>query len=234
MPGYARHYKESVMTVNRVSEFLKARAVDGRIVIELNNKWFSNPVFIGSSEVTSASPGSIVPVLTIFPKLESGQEGLVVIRQLQAEHCKTETLVWPLRISLKDAKPWIDLGDDQGLWSPGSPEYVGGVVDDHLEVCLDGKWYRSDRAEFGKGCIPDPNLICRYLVGKAPKEELLAIAIKAAEEASVHRQLEIAQDELESVWQQNASLLEEKCMTLASENERLTQRIAELESQLKT
>lgn len=170
---------------------LKARVVNDKfIVVESGSSSFLNPMLVGCSEPTSRTSDSRGPSLTIFPKLEEGQEGLLVIRHPQDEEDSWDA-TWPIRIVLKDGKPWLDLECKYvaGQWACTSEERIGGVVDSHLEVKLDGKWYRSDVARDGKGCIPDPDLICRYLVGKAEQDMLLKAAQVAEEEKSVKEEL---------------------------------------------
>jgi hypothetical protein len=154
---------------------LKARVVDDRfIVVESGSSYFLNPMLVGCSEPTSRTSGSRGPSLTIFPKITEGQEGLLVIRHPKDEEDSWDA-TWPIRIVLKDGKPWLDLECKYvaGQWACTSEELIGSVVDSHLEVFINDKWYRSDVAQGGKDCIPDPDLICRYLVSRAKKEELL-------------------------------------------------------------
>ena len=187
--------------------FLKAKVADGKITIESNNSFCHNIVFVGCSEPTSLTSGSTTPSLVIFPKLEEGKEGLLVMRKPK-DSPGTFEANWPLRITVKDGKPWLHLKDEEGLWSCASEERIGGIVDSHIEVCIDGKWYRSDVAQNGKDCIPDPDLICRYLVGKADKGQLLKVIQEADEEKSAKQELYAARRRIQELERQCEELEE--------------------------
>lgn len=204
------------------SEIFKARVEDGRIILEIANQFVNEFRVVGCSEPMSVPDGSGTPCLVIIPNLEEGGMGVVVLHLPEKTDNKGrisyQGYAWPIRITMKGNKPWLGLGEE--LWAC-SPDRLGGVVDSHVEVNIDGQWYSSGSCYLvPKKHVPDASLICRYLVGKATKEDVLAAAHEVEEEQSAREQLPRVQDNL-CLLQEHHRVLGAICKTLQDENNAL-------------
>ncbi|MDD5567231.1 MAG: hypothetical protein PHH01_03475 [Patescibacteria group bacterium] len=200
----------------RASEFIAYSGDATKGTLCLEGKLSSRLKLIGST-----LPASVVScddhheAITIAP--EKGKAGLValasghLIKGSWSHNCYLLEVRW----ELEDGKrPSVDL---KQVWQP-SADRLGGIVsyDNNqyhcIQVMIDSDWFTSNRRMQGKPgyrYVPDPNLLCRYLIGEVDKETVIAAASEQAEEETARDQLKRLQEDLR-VAHGSCTLLEEQ------------------------
>lgn len=163
----------------------------GTIILEgINTDMF---LMLGSSLPASVSPDRYTYVNSLTIAVERGKKGVMAVRVTTARFDKKYTnyigFLLPVEWKGDDPRPFVDL---EHPFVPRG-DRLGQVVDDHLEVVIDGKTFttneHAERDEPGKVYIPDGNLLCKYLVGDVDAEEVKAAATECAEEEAARKKL---------------------------------------------
>lgn len=183
---------------------IRAVAVDGVVVISCLN---SNTKihFVGASCLASVMPDShCLESVTLSP--EKDQKAVVALTTT-CQYAKSPTLFSGgiLELCWKDGKLFVNCDKDfvspadrlgQVLVGPG--EMLVSTRGQVFSTCGNKwgqggeKYYEQEKADYrakGTRIVPDANLLCRYLVGRATFEELEAVAsgdMRTAEQIEIN------------------------------------------------
>lgn len=177
----------------RASQVLLASSSADQGTVVLTRK-SGNMIVVGTSVPITVRPGGNgVHSFGVCPQKDKSGVVAVSVRVDRGKH-DCDWLDFMLPVSWKDDKPFVNLED---VWIP-SADRLGQVVEQHINLCVEDQWFTTYEygAESQTRYLPDPNLACRYLVGDATAEDVIAAAEEARAEASVRDQLQVAQQEL--------------------------------------
>ncbi len=150
-------------------------------------------VLVGASMPTGVMTGTKINSFAIFP--QKGVAGVVMVCSNWNSGRQYEVYAYMLHVSWVGEKLVIDLEKE---WIPSS-DRIGGLAGYGIQLCIQGEWFSTGkRSEKGFRHLLDPNLACRYLIGTATAEEVIAAAEKEEEEVSALAQLREECSTLES------------------------------------
>lgn len=172
--------------------YLLAATASGKTIL-LKGILAENTIYIiGTTVPMSAKPGDIVHSFALYPEHQEGIVALSVYAMHRVGKHQHGTRV-PFLLEV------IAPGDDHtpvavtlaNSWVPLRP---GQVYDTHLEVQIGGQRFTSQPpnvscASRGLRYVPDPNLLCRYLLGETIEDEVRTAAAEYIEEVSAREQL---------------------------------------------
>ncbi len=183
------------------SQLLSAKVSENKTIL-LNGISLNQITFIGATMPVSVKPGDEVNFFTLAPEKE--KQGIVAVAVYTKNYCRQKgdpgiQLSFFLRVENPDTTgPHIDLEDP---WIPGS-DRLGQIIGTNIHVRIDGELFstfkRYSALESGYNYVPDPNIICKYLIGEVGPDEVRAAVSEHIAEMQAREKLPVLEKQLEN------------------------------------
>jgi hypothetical protein len=214
-PGFAREV-EDIMRPSDLLVLGKGEAEEVASIIAKGDG--IRIIFAGSNLPTNASADA-KNLISLTTAVCSNKKGIIAVGLDRFEgygkNSSTKTYCFFLEVNNTSGKAEVNLDDE---WFP-TADRLGNVSKNNfdvcIEVCINDKWYTTDGLyapdckyeslkKFGKIFVPDGgNLLCKYLVGDIPAQDVIDAACDAkretdalAEAAELRKQVDFLKDEL--------------------------------------